>query len=197
VHPSALIVSYLTDEYSHWNAAQSLSAYLKKYNVPGITGIDTRMLTKKLRVNGSMKGKLVIEVRLFCFRRSALPQVALARFAAQCHRCVGCHCNEHADIYSSAGGAGGFCTQDSSLSTSYAIVSFRCRLPRRHHQHHSRHPHHVRHLHFHHRCCHHHHWHFNLQGDDADKIEQYDPNVENLVEKVSVKEVRVFNPEGR
>jgi carbamoyl-phosphate synthase small subunit len=64
VHPSALIVSYLTDEYSHWNAAQSLSAYLKKYNVPGITGIDTRMLTKKLRVNGSMKGKLVIEVRL-------------------------------------------------------------------------------------------------------------------------------------
>ena len=35
---------------------------MKKYNVPGIYGIDTRTLTKKLRVNGSMLGKVVMEV---------------------------------------------------------------------------------------------------------------------------------------
>jgi len=94
VHPAALVIQYLTDDFSHWNASQSLSNYLKKYDVPGITGIDTRMLTKKLRVSGSMKGKLVIE------------------------------------------------------------------------------------------------------GDDAAAIEFTDPNAENLVAKVSIKEPKVYNPEG-
>eukprot|EP00039_Didymoeca_costata_P010749 m.145536 g.145536 ORF g.145536 m.145536 type:complete len:2190 (+) comp14948_c0_seq1:133-6702(+) len=95
IHPAALIVSYLTESFSHWNAVTSLSDYLAKHGVPGITDIDTRALTKKLRVDGSMKGKIVIE------------------------------------------------------------------------------------------------------GDDADKIEFYDPNLRNLVADVSINQPKVFNPDGK
>ncbi|KAJ1476293.1 hypothetical protein T484DRAFT_1825405 [Baffinella frigidus] len=46
---------------SHWNADKTLSQWLKENNVPGIYGVDTRALTKKLRVHGSMKGKIVFD----------------------------------------------------------------------------------------------------------------------------------------
>ena len=61
IHISGLIISEYSEEYSHWNADQSLSNWLKKENVPGVFSIDTRALTKKLRENGSMLGKLIIE----------------------------------------------------------------------------------------------------------------------------------------
>jgi len=46
---------------SHWNADKTLSQWLKENNVPGMYGVDTRALTKKLRVHGSMKGKIVMD----------------------------------------------------------------------------------------------------------------------------------------
>eukprot|EP00040_Diaphanoeca_grandis_P024288 m.133290 g.133290 ORF g.133290 m.133290 type:complete len:2144 (-) comp29666_c1_seq1:204-6635(-) len=61
IHPSALIVQDLCLEHSHWNAKISLPEYLKKHNVPGIYGVDTRAITKHLRTDGSMKAKLVLE----------------------------------------------------------------------------------------------------------------------------------------
>ena len=61
IHVSGLIISEYSEEYYHWNADQSLSNWLKNENVPGIFGIDTRALTKKLRENGTMLGKLIIE----------------------------------------------------------------------------------------------------------------------------------------
>ncbi|MEI7499168.1 MAG: glutamine-hydrolyzing carbamoyl-phosphate synthase small subunit [Bacteroidota bacterium] len=59
VHISGLIVAGYSAEYSHWNALDSLSDWLKEHNVPGICGIDTRSLTKLLRERGTMLGKLV------------------------------------------------------------------------------------------------------------------------------------------
>lgn len=44
---------------SNWRSQMSLSEFLKLKNIPGIAGIDTRMLTRKLRDVGSMKGWLV------------------------------------------------------------------------------------------------------------------------------------------
>lgn len=38
VHPSALIVAAYTEQYSHWNAIESLSSWLKRHNVPGLYG---------------------------------------------------------------------------------------------------------------------------------------------------------------
>lgn len=61
IHASAIIVSDYSEEYSHWNAAESLADWLKREEVPGITGIDTRELTKVLRENGVMMGKILLD----------------------------------------------------------------------------------------------------------------------------------------
>jgi carbamoyl-phosphate synthase small subunit len=61
IHAEALIVSDYSPEYSHWNAAESLANWLKREHVPGITGIDTRELTKVLREHGVMSGRIVFD----------------------------------------------------------------------------------------------------------------------------------------
>ena len=58
IHISGLIVSDYSFEYSHWNATESLDEWLRKYTVPGVYGIDTRALTKRIREKGAMLGKL-------------------------------------------------------------------------------------------------------------------------------------------
>ncbi len=55
---SGLVVADYSEKYSHWNARKSLSEWLKEHNVPAICGVDTRMLTKKLREKGVMLGKI-------------------------------------------------------------------------------------------------------------------------------------------
>lgn len=61
IHAEAIIVSDYSYEYSHWNAVESLGDWLKREKVPGITGIDTRELTKVLREHGVMMGKIVFD----------------------------------------------------------------------------------------------------------------------------------------
>lgn len=60
IQVSGLIVSDYSFDYSHWNASKSLSDWLKEHKVPGIFGIDTRALAKKLRENGTMLGKIIV-----------------------------------------------------------------------------------------------------------------------------------------
>jgi len=50
------IVREYSKIYSNWKAKTSLDHFLKKYGVPGIEGIDTRKIVKKIREKGSMKG---------------------------------------------------------------------------------------------------------------------------------------------
>ncbi|MBU1992845.1 glutamine-hydrolyzing carbamoyl-phosphate synthase small subunit, partial [Patescibacteria group bacterium] len=59
IHVKGLIVSEYSDNYSHWNADISLGQWLKKHKIPGITSIDTRSLTQKLREKGTMLGKII------------------------------------------------------------------------------------------------------------------------------------------
>ena len=61
LHISALIISDYSDEYSHWNAEKSLGEWLTENRIPGIFGIDTRLLTKLLREKGSMLGKIIFD----------------------------------------------------------------------------------------------------------------------------------------
>jgi len=61
LHISGLIVSDYSVEYSHWNANRSLGEWLQQHEIPGIHGIDTRLLTKILREKGTMLGKIIIE----------------------------------------------------------------------------------------------------------------------------------------
>ncbi|MGC4070978.1 MAG: glutamine-hydrolyzing carbamoyl-phosphate synthase small subunit [Nibricoccus sp.] len=52
---SGFIVRELSPVVSNWRSQSSLDAYFKKYGIPGLSEIDTRALTKKLRVDGAMK----------------------------------------------------------------------------------------------------------------------------------------------
>ena len=61
IYASAIIVSDYSETYSHWNACESLSDWLKREQVPGVTGIDTRQLTKVLREHGVMMGQIVFD----------------------------------------------------------------------------------------------------------------------------------------
>ena len=47
---------------SNWRSTQSLPDYLKEHNIPGIYGIDTRALTRKLRTVGAMNGGISTEI---------------------------------------------------------------------------------------------------------------------------------------
>jgi carbamoyl-phosphate synthase small subunit len=59
VQIAGLVVSDLSQEFSHWSASRSLEVWLRDHMVPGLAGIDTRMLTQRLRTSGSMLGKLL------------------------------------------------------------------------------------------------------------------------------------------
>ena len=61
IHVEAMIVSDYSEEYSHWNACESLESWLVREGIPGVTGIDTRALTKKIRERGVMMGRIVFE----------------------------------------------------------------------------------------------------------------------------------------
>ena len=56
---SGLVVSEFARDYSHWSGRKSLDDWLKEHKVPGLAGVDTRMLTQRLRASGSMLGKLL------------------------------------------------------------------------------------------------------------------------------------------
>ncbi len=61
IQAEGLVVSEWSAAYSHWNGKKSLSDWLIEFDVPGISGIDTRALTKRLREQGVMLGKIVYE----------------------------------------------------------------------------------------------------------------------------------------
>jgi carbamoyl-phosphate synthase small subunit len=53
---SGFVIHELCKNPSHWASKRSLDQWLKDENIPGIYGIDTRKLTKKLRVKGVLLG---------------------------------------------------------------------------------------------------------------------------------------------
>jgi len=55
---SGLVVREVSPVVSNWRSVMSLSDYLAKHGIPGISEVDTRALTKKLRVDGAMKSCL-------------------------------------------------------------------------------------------------------------------------------------------
>jgi carbamoyl-phosphate synthase small subunit len=61
IQVSGFVVSEACEEPSHFASGSSLSAWLEKNNIPGIYGIDTRSLTMRLREQGVMGGKILVE----------------------------------------------------------------------------------------------------------------------------------------
>lgn len=56
------IAKNVCDRPSNWRSTQSLGNYLKEHDIPGIYGIDTRALTRKLRSVGAMNGAISSEI---------------------------------------------------------------------------------------------------------------------------------------
>ncbi len=54
-HVRGFVIEELSPVASNWRSELSLEDYLKKFNIPGIQGVDTRALTKHLREKGAMK----------------------------------------------------------------------------------------------------------------------------------------------
>ena len=55
---AALIVREYCDDFNNWRAEGSLHAYLATHGVPGLAGVDTRALTRRLRTKGTMRAVL-------------------------------------------------------------------------------------------------------------------------------------------
>src|SRR6202142_2243369 len=60
-HAAGFVIRELSPVVSNWRADSSLAEYLEKNSIPGIQGLDTRALTKKLRVRGAMNGFISTE----------------------------------------------------------------------------------------------------------------------------------------
>lgn len=62
IHISGLVVSsYAGEDYSHYLATSSLGAWLKEQGIPAIYGVDTRALTERIREEGSMLGRMLLQ----------------------------------------------------------------------------------------------------------------------------------------
>ena len=61
-HVKGVIARNITYRPSNWRSTQSLPDYLVKHKIPGIYGIDTRALTRKIRSSGAMNGIISSEI---------------------------------------------------------------------------------------------------------------------------------------
>lgn len=60
-HVRGFVIEELSEVASNWRSENSLDEYLRKWNIPGVQGIDTRALTRHLRTLGAMKACLTTE----------------------------------------------------------------------------------------------------------------------------------------
>ncbi len=61
-HVKGFVIKELAPVHSNYRADLSLDEYLKQNEIIGIEGIDTRALTRKLRISGAMRGVLSTEI---------------------------------------------------------------------------------------------------------------------------------------
>lgn len=62
VQVQGIVVRHGCTHPSSWRATESLPAYLERWQVVGITGVDTRMLTRRIREQGAMNGAISTEI---------------------------------------------------------------------------------------------------------------------------------------
>ncbi len=60
-HVAGFVIRELSPVVSNWRADASLAQYLEENGIPGLQGIDTRALTRRLRVRGALNGFISTE----------------------------------------------------------------------------------------------------------------------------------------
>ena len=58
IHARALLVKECCKEPSNWQSVMSLPAFLNKFDIAGVEHLDTRALTRHIRINGAMRGRI-------------------------------------------------------------------------------------------------------------------------------------------
>lgn len=76
IHAAGLLIADYSERFNHWNAGRSLSEWLVAQGVPGLFGLDTRMLTKKIRQYGTMLAKIEFDKEIDFFDPSKTNLVA-------------------------------------------------------------------------------------------------------------------------
>ena len=62
IHIAGLVAAtYAGEDFSHFLANSSLGTWLKEQGIPAMYGVDTRALTKRIREEGSMLGRMLLE----------------------------------------------------------------------------------------------------------------------------------------
>lgn len=83
---SGLIVSNYIDIPSHFQSQQTLSQWLKKENIPALEIADTRFLTQKIRIKGTMLGKIIFKKDIAFYnpdRENLVAQVSTKKITEQ------------------------------------------------------------------------------------------------------------------
>ncbi|PPQ93786.1 hypothetical protein CVT25_013495 [Psilocybe cyanescens] len=60
IQAAAIVVGDVAEKFSHYKAVESLADWCKRHNIPAITGVDTRAITRLLRDQGTTLGRLAI-----------------------------------------------------------------------------------------------------------------------------------------
>ncbi len=87
------VVREFADYPSNWRNSSDLEDFLKKYDIPGIAGVDTRKLTRMIRMHGTLKGIITTsqeadEVLIEKVRQSELMHDQVARVSTmRSYRC--------------------------------------------------------------------------------------------------------------
>ncbi len=61
VRVAGLVIADYSGRHSHWAARAGLGDWLAAHGVPGLSGVDTRALTQRLRTHGALLGRIVPE----------------------------------------------------------------------------------------------------------------------------------------
>ena len=86
IQPQGFIIKELCDFENNWKSEKSLTDYLKENNIPCVAGVDTRMLTKKIRTKGAMNCLITTEeindshiqrLKKYKFPQDAVKQVSI------------------------------------------------------------------------------------------------------------------------
>lgn len=88
VHARGLIIKELCEQENNWKSEENLSEFLKNNNIPCISGVDTRMLTRKIRTKGAMNcaittgeitEELIISLKQHKFPSDVVKQISTSK----------------------------------------------------------------------------------------------------------------------
>ncbi|OGI17098.1 MAG: carbamoyl phosphate synthase small subunit [Candidatus Melainabacteria bacterium RIFOXYA12_FULL_32_12] len=90
IQVNGFVVKEFVDTESNWKSTKNLSEYLIEHNIMGISGLDTRMLTKKIRTQGTMNcvmttgeitEELIGQLKSYSFPKNIVTEVSRKDFS--------------------------------------------------------------------------------------------------------------------